>query len=246
MFAFGRRVQFALVLIVILTTRSGYGITIDTVTLESALLQDSRTVVFLEPDLLNSADSLDVLVLMDGACSLEYYRFIEASGYNRPFVIVGIVQKDRRKDLLAVHEAKTFIGFLEQEIMPLCNRYATIHKKILVGHSFGGGFVLNTLLTAPQLFDAYLASSPTPIMNLTDSVLFRQVDQLMCTNTFLYLSYGSEDMRQVIKWMLRLEETLRSTPLKKLYWHVECHPGYHHQNVALPAVVGGLNRFSEP
>lgn len=59
--------------------------------------------------------------------------------------------------------AANFLHFIRQELMPLVNgRYRTdpAHTT-LKGHSFGGLFALNTLLTEPDAFSHYLVGSPS-------------------------------------------------------------------------------------
>src|SRR5690606_6091086 len=59
--------------------------------------------------------------------------------------------------------AKRFLDFLEDEVKPLvASRYKVdTQRQTLFGHSYGGLFAIYTLLTRPQAFQRYYASSPS-------------------------------------------------------------------------------------
>jgi predicted alpha/beta superfamily hydrolase len=49
------------------------------------------------------------------------------------------------------------LAFLKDELIPyITKKYPSNGSNILWGHSLGGLFVLYTLFTEPQLFDAYI------------------------------------------------------------------------------------------
>ena len=95
-------------------------------------------------------------------------------------IVIGIPNTKRTRDLtptnsLLNYENKPdsssyqgsggnekFLQFMATELMPMIEkRYQTAPYKILAGHSFGGLASLNCLLTHPDLFDAYVAVSPS-------------------------------------------------------------------------------------
>lgn len=57
-----------------------------------------------------------------------------------------------------------FIDFIEKTLRPFVQsefRQLSFGRKALYGHSFGGLFVIYTLIRRPDLFDTFLAASPT-------------------------------------------------------------------------------------
>ncbi len=94
-------------------------------------------------------------------------------------IIVGIPNTDRTRDLTPTHvtvdppymdsaSSKTsgggeqFMSFIEKELMPhIDSLYPANPYKILIGHSFGGLTVINTLMHRPKLFNAYIAIDPS-------------------------------------------------------------------------------------
>lgn len=63
----------------------------------------------------------------------------------------------------ALGGADVFLSFLEKDLMPVIERDFKINKdrRTLMGHSFGGLFTLHTLFTRPDLFQTYVAGSPS-------------------------------------------------------------------------------------
>jgi uncharacterized protein len=59
--------------------------------------------------------------------------------------------------------ADAFLDFIEHDLQPALARELPIdpRRQALFGHSLAGQFTLYTLLTRPQLFDTYLAASPS-------------------------------------------------------------------------------------
>lgn len=63
--------------------------------------------------------------------------------------------------------AKDFLELIEGQIMPLVEQNFFPHvplkssRKVLFGHSYGGLFTLHSLFTRTELFDTYIAASPS-------------------------------------------------------------------------------------
>jgi len=94
-------------------------------------------------------------------------------------IVVGIPNTDRTRDLTPTHVdadlpymdsnasknsggGEQFISFMEKELMPhIDSLYPTAPYKMLIGHSFGGLTVMNTLIHHPDLFKAYVAIDPS-------------------------------------------------------------------------------------
>ncbi len=84
-------------------------------------------------------------------------------------IVVGIPNIDRDKDLSPSPVkslprgggAPAFRRFLREEVFPYVEaHYRTEPFRLLIGHSLAGLFTVDTLLTEPELFNAYLAVSP--------------------------------------------------------------------------------------
>lgn len=84
-------------------------------------------------------------------------------------IVVGINNTDRTRDLTPTKDpmqssggAANFLSFIADELLPQVDRtYPTRPYRILIGHSLGGLFAVNALVTRPEVFNAYLAISPS-------------------------------------------------------------------------------------
>jgi uncharacterized protein len=95
-------------------------------------------------------------------------------------IVVAIPNTDRSRDLtptnsLYLPDGKTqqewlkstgggenFTMFIEKELIPYIeSHYPTAGSRMLIGHSFGGLFAINTLVHHPQLFNSYVAIDPS-------------------------------------------------------------------------------------
>lgn len=96
-------------------------------------------------------------------------------------VIIGVPMADRIRDLtpptsdsaiegtpewenaqITDPNSDEMIRFLKDELVPYAEEnYGPFFHKVLFGYSLGGIFTLQTLMTEPELFDSYIAGSPS-------------------------------------------------------------------------------------
>lgn len=111
-------------------------------------------------------------------------------------IIVGIPNTDRTRDLTPTHSdfgldgdsnfvqtsggGENFTAFIEKELIPhIDSLYPTAPYRMLIGHSFGGLLVINTLLNHNNLFNSYLAIDPSIWWD--NQVILNQVNQKLNT-----------------------------------------------------------------
>lgn len=155
----------------------------ETFTLVSTGLGETRRLnVYLPPGYAADATRrLPVLLLIDGGLGEDFLHIAGllqegiANGSMRPFLLVGIENTQRRRDLTGpsdraedrrlVPEAGgsgRFRRFIAEELLPeIDRRYRTTGERAIVGESLGGLFVVETLLLEPALFDTYFAIDPS-------------------------------------------------------------------------------------
>jgi predicted alpha/beta superfamily hydrolase len=115
-------------------------------------------------------------------------------------IVVGIPNTDRTRDLTPTHvdsdppfmdsaSSKTsgggehFASFIEKELMPFIDSlYPTAPYRLLIGHSFGGLTVMNTLAHHPRLFNSYIAIDPS--MWWDHQKLLKEVQQDSARNNY--------------------------------------------------------------
>ncbi|HEX8215619.1 MAG TPA: alpha/beta hydrolase-fold protein, partial [Allosphingosinicella sp.] len=130
----------------------------------------------------NAARTYPVLYLIDGGPEQDYPHIAgiaQLSDTNPAwgeFILVGVETVNRRseispavvdpakyKDLGAVPGGSAkFRDFLRLEVMPwVKGRYRTSGRDALIGESLAGLFTMETFLREPELFDDYVAVSPS-------------------------------------------------------------------------------------
>ncbi len=153
----------------------------ETVTLE-ALGAERAVNVILPPGYAAEPDKRwPVIYQLDGAISQDLMmgaglmRWAALWGRSRDAIIVGIETKDRQRELLPVTgdaeersryptagESAAFRAWLAGTVKPLIEaRYRHDGTAILVGESAAGHFVVETWMSAPQMFSGYAAISPS-------------------------------------------------------------------------------------
>lgn len=180
---------------------------------ESQLLGDTRSVFIGFPqsnDIVNGR--YPVLYVLDGGAHFQYTvamtKFLSASGRIPGIFVVAIDNTDRGRDLTTPTSvqreidtfptnggAERFLRMLREELMPWVDaNYRTNSYKILMGHSLGGLFTINTLITEPDAFDAYVAISPSVHWNEQDLVKRTEafLDAATRLEKSLYLITGNE------------------------------------------------------
>ena len=80
----------------------------------------------------------------------------------RTYDYTPLLQGDMQKSFGGGGGIDVFLDFLIQEVKPFIHKkFGTPFKELLFGHSFGGLFVLHTLVTKPQSFSHYVCASPS-------------------------------------------------------------------------------------
>ena len=151
--------------------------------LTSAVLRETRRInVYLPAGYAESAArGLPVLYMPDGGLQEDFLhvaglvQVLVGNGTMRPFILVGIENTERRRDLTGpttreedrkiaprVGGSAAFRTFLRTELMPAVKaRYRTTSETGIVGESLAGLFVVETFVHDPTLFDHYIALDPS-------------------------------------------------------------------------------------
>ncbi|TYQ00058.1 hypothetical protein C7447_101666 [Tenacibaculum adriaticum] len=180
-------------------------------------------------------------------------------------ILVGILTtKNRTRDLTptSVKQAQTgknfvfkdsggnenFMIFLKNELLPKIEKdYRTNGYKTIIGHSFGGLTVLNTLFTEPKLFNSYIAIDPS-IWWDDEYVLKKAINKLQNSNleeNSLYFSLAYEETipeniaiehENAINKFKNSLENLKS----ELNWKFQFLKEEDHGTISLPSEYYGL------
>lgn len=241
-----------------------------TFTLQSKALSETRRVnVYLPAGYAESTTlQLPVLYMPDGGMAEDFLhvaglvQVLVGNGTMRPFILVGIENTQRRRDLtgpttnaedkkIAPHVggSPAFRQFIRTELMPAVKqRYRTTAETAIVGESLAGLFVVETLLLEPDLFDSYLAFDPSLWWN--NEQLVNQASTLLKAKPkagqpkFLYLATGSD--AGLAPPVGRLTKALGSTPERSIAWHYEPMPQETHATIYHPAALKAFRLVFKP
>ena len=216
---------------------------IDTIQVKSEILKENRNIIIYKSQNLSEIDSVKFIYLIDGEYSnYRIQQIIERFEDSISNIIaVGIINTDRRRDLLYVKAADKFLDFVTSELIPVIEKDYKTKNRILFGHSFGGGFTIYAMINKPNYFNYYIASSPTPIMDLVKKENYLQTDSICKHKIVFYFSFGSKDMGQVSKWSEILRDNLTGMKFKNLDWRFKIFEGKDHYNSDIAALLNALN-----
>lgn len=238
------------------------------------------------PDAPAPAEGYPVLYVLDGNAAFPVAAFLARNAAARravtghpPLLVVGIgypgdkdYDTESRKrdytvasgplsDQYAEGGADRFLEFIDAELKPLvAEKYKTNpRQQALFGHSFGGLFTLNALLTRPDSFSAFIISSPS--IWWSDKVVLSRLAQLKASATpRVQISVGSLEgvipkgnvsahtravleSRAMIPEARKLAEALSNLPgweARVRFFELE---GEDHGRVWMPAMSRGVSDF---
>jgi uncharacterized protein len=232
----------------------------DSHVLQSEILGEARQInVWYPQGYAEEPRPLTTVYLVDGALDQDF-QHIAGLGHLgalswtfEPLLIVGIQTKTRITELTSAPtderyvaefpeagESARFRAFIEQEVIPFIEESYTVGpRKALVGESLAGLFVAETFLTAPDLFDDYVAVSPS--LWWDDRAMVRRAPELLQAQDpgprHLYLTMADEGgtMRDGLDMLLA---ALRSDAPAELEWTFTDRSTTHsHSTILHPAVL---------
>ena len=240
----------------------------DTFTIDSKILGETRRInVYLPPGYKESADSsVPVLYMPDGGIAEDFLHIAGlvqvsvSNGTMRPFLLVGIENTERRRDMTGPTEndddkkiaarvggSSAFRKFIRNELMPeVSSRYRTTRETAIVGESLAGLFVVETFLLEPDLFDTYISFDPSLWWN-NARLLNRAAGQLRARTKLkktLYLA--SSDEKGIAANAKRLAGILEANAPSTIRWHYETMPGEKHSTIYHPAALKAFRELFKP
>jgi uncharacterized protein len=240
----------------------------DTFTIASKALGETRRInVYLPPGYAESPGArVPVLYMPDGGMAEDFLHvagLVQVSvgnGTMRPFLLVGIENTERRRDMTGPTEdeedkkiaprvggSEAFRRFLREELMPqVKERYRTTRETAIVGESLAGLFVVETFLLEPDLFDTYLAFDPSLWWN--DGKLVQGAGERLQARPKLEktLYLASSDEKGLADVTQRFAEVLGKNAPAGVHWHYERMPGEKHSTLYHPAALKAFRVVLKP
>ena len=235
-------------------------------TVHSNILNEDRVVWVRTPRSYDHGNAaFPVLYITDGPGHINEIGstidFLVNNNRMPPLIVVGIANTDRTRDLTPTHwnekdaDGKDpnptsgggdhFIDFIQKELMPEVEKhYRTSHYRIFAGHSLGGLTAIHILITRPELFQAYIAVSPS--LQWDDQHTLHQAQQFFAAQTelneTLFFSLGNEGNtpNPMGDGFEQLQKTLTEHAPKGFRWDSARYRDEDHGSTVLRAHYAGL------
>lgn len=241
----------------------------EVITIPSKVLNEERQIYIYVPkqDSANPNKTFPVLYLLDGENHFHilsaYIDYLSHYEIIPPMMVVGIISKDRRKDLTPTNSTIDYFGkvdsiyktsggnehffqFIKAELMPYIEtNYKAGSYKIFAGHSFGGITTINCMFTHPDMFDAYIAISPSLwwdnkyILKLAESKLTKLAD----LNKTIFYSTANEGLNEPDSFhtdVLKFDSLIANRTPKGLLYKYKCYPEESHMSEPIVAYYEAL------
>ena len=235
------------------SAQDGYTVKKDSI--QSEVLNQNRKISIFLPEGYDAKDAkFPVLYVLDAdgrdQHTVPTARFLFVNGKMPKAIIVGVFNIDRNHDFLPDSSKATptgggadnFVQFFKKELIPYINKnFRTEPFNVLIGHSFGGVFVMHALLSDPDLFDAYIAIDPSfwyknlmQVKNAKNEFL-----KTKNWNKSIFIS-GREGGGMKDMGITPMELLLKSSAPSGLKWKIVAYPNEDHGSVPFKSVYDGL------
>jgi predicted alpha/beta superfamily hydrolase len=236
-------------------------------TLHSSTLNEDRVVWIRTPQNYEKTQGpFPVLYLADGPTYINLVAstmdILALNDRMPPLVIVGIANTDRTRDMTPSHAdeknpdgtvhadptsggADRFVDFIRNELMPeIGRRYRVAPFRVFVGHSFGGLLAVHILITRPDMFQAYIAASPSLWWD-NESTLHQAQDFFAAhaeLNKRFFFDLGNEGAEMHSPFNA-LQKTLADKTPKDFHWKSAFYPDDDHGSSVLRGYDDGLREI---
>ncbi len=234
----------------------------ETFNIESKVMSETRVInVYLPPEYsAPREDAFPVLYMPDGGVHEDFPHIANTldskirSGEMKPLILVGIENTERRRDMTGptsvakdrdvapvVGGSADFRRFISTELIPeIHSRYRVTDESGIIGESAAGLFIVETFFLEPELFDTYIAISPSIWWN--DEGLakkaFDRLNQARDLDVDLYLTSANE--ADIAPQVSRLVEEIRRSGNSGVRLKYEPRPDLRHNTIyrsVAPAVM---------
>jgi len=232
------------------------------VTIKSNVLGEDRVVLVRTPaGYEKNKLAYPVLYMTDGGGHIGHtsstIEFLVNNGRMADMIVVGITNTDRTRDLTPTKGtgpnaaqfptsggADNFLKFIATEVIPEIEKsYRVQPYRVLAGHSFGGLFAVHALVTQPELFNSYIAVSPS--LQWSDEATLKRAEEFLKTRkelrATLFTSLGNEP-GAIGKAFDQFKQMLAKSQIKGFEWDAQQWTDEDHGSVVLRSHYAGLRK----
>jgi predicted alpha/beta superfamily hydrolase len=239
----------------------------ETFTIQSAAVGETRRInVYTPPGYAAGDTSYPVLYMPDGGVGEDFPHVagtVDAgirAGELRPMLVVGIENTERRRDMTPptqvdddrrvaprVGGSAAFRRFIADELIPeVRRRYRATDASAVIGESLAGLFITEIFFTQPELFDTYVALSPSLWWNAEELVRLAGPRLRTRPDIPLTLYLSSADEQDITAATERLARILRADAPPGLRWRYVPRPDLTHGTIYRAAAPGVLRELFPP
>ncbi len=238
---------------------------VSTLTIKSSVLGEDRVILVRTPQGYDTNKlSYPVLYMTDGDAHIAHtsssVEFLARNGRMSELIVVGITNTDRTRDLTPTKPAQVgatgapqfptaggadkFLKFIETELIPeIEKRYRVRPYRMLAGHSLGGLFAVHALLSRPDVFNSYVAVSPS--LQWDNQVTVKRAEDFLKArkelNATLFMTLGNEP-GAIEDGFHQMKQVLTKNTAKGFEWEAQQWPDEDHGSVVLRSHYFGLRK----
>lgn len=238
-----------------------------TYTIHSTVLDQNRRITIRLPDVYStrSRDTFPLIVMVDGGPSQDFphiaglLQYADLNHTLLPVILVGVETIDRQYEMTPPAQdprydelferrggAAQFRAYIREDVLPwIETNYRISDDRTLIGESLGGLFVIDTLLSEPDLFKKYAAISPS--LWWDDLAIAKSAKQSLGSlkrgDRKLYVTMGNEGwkMQEGLDVLL---ESLRDISPRKLSWiYTDRRNSEEHGSIYNPSALDAFRHF---
>ncbi|MHA1637686.1 MAG: alpha/beta hydrolase-fold protein [Candidatus Thorarchaeota archaeon] len=162
--------------------------------------------------------------------SASMIEFVSASGLMPNVIVVGITDTEYFRDMFpqkleqrpdSTGGSDSFLDFIETDLKPYIDQnYRTVPYSILYGASNAGMLTIYALLARPELFNAYISSSPMLgwFPEYFPEIAGNLFSERKSLDRFLYIIYGKIDYEKVTAEIPKFVKLLKEQAPKDFEW----------------------------
>ncbi len=231
--------------------------------LDSTVLGQKRSIeVYLPQESAKDATQrYETIYVLDGDWNskivVDVVTFMRQVGFMPPVIIVsvpnffddkGVNSRDHDLTPTVVADqprsggAAAFLSFLKTELVPYVNQhYPANGTNLIHGHSFGGLFLIYTLLNEPALFDGYLILDPAMSWDnhVLDATIESKLGATPAKGKAIYIA-GRSGLAFEGMGLASMEPIFQHRAPADLHWKLSAYPEETHDSLKLKATYDAL------
>ncbi len=225
----------------------------------SQVLDEEREIFVLVPEEFDpEGEGYTTVYVLDGEWSFpmvsSYIDYLSRWKRIPNLVVTGVRNVDRNRDYI-FREDRSFPGtggadqfhrFVAEEWIPTVEeKYNGNGTRILIGHSFGGSFALYSMMTDPDLFDAYIAigSSTWVAQRGLFEIAEEFFEKPLLDEIFLYMAVAEADGGATVPDGIAFAELFEQSTNEKLEWYFEVIEQTNHFTAVMPALFSAIEKL---